>query len=212
MCHPRFVIALFLALLFTACKVDLIRVATAGRDGWQHPERVIEALAIRPGDVVAEIGAGEGYWIPWLSHAVGPTGRVYAVDVEDEPVAALRERVEREQLTNVEVVLAEYDDPLLPDGEIDVAITSLTYHHIEARPAYFAKLRTALSPRGRVAHLDDRADLPRPFRWLLTADHWSDPEQVRTEMRVAGYERVAEFDFLFTQSFQVFEPDPQQEP
>ena len=130
MSHPRFLIAISLALLFAACKIDLIRVATAGRDGWQHPERVIEALAIRPGDFVAEIGAGEGYWIPWLSHAVGPTGRVDAVDVEDEPVAALRERVEREQLTNVEVVLAEYDDPLLPDGEIDVAIPSLTYHHI----------------------------------------------------------------------------------
>ena len=212
MSHPRFAIAFFLALLFTGCKIDLMRVATAGRDGWQHPERVIEALAIRPGDVVAEIGAGEGYWIPWLSRAVGPTGRVYAVDVEDEPIAALRERVEREQLANVEIVHAKYDDPLLPDGEIDLAITSLTYHYIEARPAYFAKLRTDLSPRGRVAHLDDRADLPRPVRWLLTADHWSDPEQIRTEMRVAGYERAAEFDFLFTQSFQVFEPNPQQEP
>ena len=191
-----------------ACKVDPLRVATSGRDGWQHPERVIEALDLRPGDQVAEIGAGSGYWVPWLSQAVGPTGRVYAVEVEDEPIADLRALVEREGLDNVVVVYAEYQDPHLPDGDIDLAITSLTYHHIEDRPAYFAGLRGDLSVRGRVAHLDDRHDVSAPARWLMTDGHWSDSAAIRDEMAEAGYRYVEQFDFLQTQSFQIFAPDP----
>ena len=200
-------LALSLCGTLAACKVDLLRVATSGRDGWQHPERVIEALAIQPGDSVAEIGAGGGYWIPWLSRAVGSEGRVYAVEVEAEPIAELRALIESQGLANVEVVYGEYADPLLPDGSIDLATTSLTYHHIEDRPSYFARLRSDLSSRGRVAHLDDREDLPRAIRWLETEGHWSQPQQIREEMAEAGYRPVAEFDFLFTQSFQIFAPD-----
>jgi predicted methyltransferase len=208
---PRLV-ATLLALLpiagcTTASKLDLPRVLTAGRDGWQHPERVVEALELAPGERVAEIGAGSGYWLPWLSEAVGPDGRVFAVEVEPALVEARRERVAREQLDNVEVILGRYEDPLLPDGEVDVAMTSLTYHHIEERPAYFARLRDDLSPRGRVAHLDGRDDLPIPFRWLASRGHSTDPEAMRAEMQEAGYRRVSLFDFLPMETVSVFVPD-----
>ena len=202
----RLLSILLLAVSFLGCKVDILRVATSGRDGWQHPQRVIAALEIREGDRVAEIGAGSGYWIPWLSRAVGPTGRVYAEDVDAEPLEQLQALVEREGIDNVEIVLGEYRDPLLPNGEIDLVITSLTYHHIEDRSTFFTLLREDLSDRGRVAHLDDRHDMGVPFVWLQTEGHWSDPESIRTEMAEAGYERVADFDFLFSQSFQVFAP------
>jgi len=205
--------ALSLALLlvfangcYTASRLDLARIVTSGRDGWQHPEQVISALGLAPGDEVAEIGAGSGYWLPWLSKAVGPEGRVYAVEVDDELVAALEARVADEDLTNVVVVRGAFEDPKLPDGQVDLAMTCLTYHHIEERPAYFRNLRADLSDRGRVAHLDDRHDVPPPFRWLQTSGHWSDPASVRTEMADAGYEHVAEFEFLPLQSFQIFAP------
>ena len=88
---------LTLALTSVGCsgtsKIDLGAILTSGRDGWQHPERVVESLDIRPGDSVAEIGAGSGYWLAWLSEAVGPDGRVYAVEVDPELVRALEERV-----------------------------------------------------------------------------------------------------------------------
>ena len=94
------------ALVLTACagmsKVDLWGVLTSGRDGWQHPERVVEALQLRPGDRVADIGAGDGYFLPWLSEAVGPDGRVYAVEVDDERVEELRAMADEHQLANVE--------------------------------------------------------------------------------------------------------------
>ena len=86
-------------------------------------------------------------------------------------------------------------------------MTCLAYHHIEERSAYFANLRVALSPGGRVAHLDDRHDVPIPLRWLQGDGHWSDPEALRAEMREAGYERTMEFDYLPMQSFQVFAPE-----
>jgi ubiquinone/menaquinone biosynthesis C-methylase UbiE len=187
-------------------RVDFTDLASSGRDGWQRPEQVVAALALAPGDHVAEIGAGDGYWLPWLSEAVGQTGRVYAVEVEGDLVAALEKRVAEEGLGNVTVVLGGYDDPALPDGAIDLAFTCLTYHHIEGRPDYFRRLRLDLSERGRVAHLDDRPDAPPPFRWFQNEGHWSDPEAVRREMAEAGYRRLAEHDFLPVQSFQIFAP------
>lgn len=208
-------IRLFLAPLFlslcvgcsTWSRIDCAGLITSGRDGWQHPERVVEVLALAPGDRVAEIGAGDGYWLSWLSDAVGPTGRVYAVEVDDEKVQALEKRVAEDGLANVVVVRGEFDDPRLPDGGIDLAMTVLTYHHIEGRPAYFRALRRDLSARGRVAHLDDRPDVSAPFRWFQSEGHWSDPEGVRDEMAEADYRLVATYDFLPLQSFQVFAPN-----
>jgi ubiquinone/menaquinone biosynthesis C-methylase UbiE len=199
-----------LASLLSACgslsKLDLTRLVTDGRDGWQRPEAVIAALQIQPGDAVAEIGAGTGYWIGRLSEAVGPTGTVFAVEVDDDLVERLREKAEQDGLTNVEVVRGEYADPRLPDGAVDLAITSQTYHHIEDRVHYFERLKQDLSARGRVAHLDDRDDLPRPLRWLPSEGHWTNAEAMQQEMRHAGYVRTEAFDFLLMQSFQVFEP------
>jgi len=189
-------------------KVDIGRVLTSGRDGWQYPERVIASLEIEPGDRVAEIGAGSGYWLPWLSEAVGREGRVYAVEVEADLVRDLEALVADHDLRNVEVVLGDYDDPRLPDGGIDLVITVLTYHHLEARSDYFRRLRVDLRPGGRVAHLDDRPDAEAPLSWFQSDGHWSDPSAIVEEMTDAGYRKRAEFDFLPVQSFQIFGLDP----
>jgi hypothetical protein len=106
----------------------------------------------------------------------------------------------------VTVVRGAFEDPMLPDGEIDLAMTSLTYHHIEGQTNYFRKLRTDLSAKGRVAHLDDQPDAPIPFRWFQADGHWTEPTRIEEEMTEAGYTRTASFDFLPVQSFQVFAP------
>jgi len=200
----------FLLFILPACsslqKVSLGRVVTSGRDGWQHPERVIQALRIEPGDAVAEIGAGSGYWLPWLSEAVGPDGRVYAVEVDDDKVSALNQLVREEGFLNVEVIRGEFADPMLPDGEIDLAMTCLTYHHIEDREVYFEKLRRDLGPGGRVAHLDDTGEVPIPLIWLASKGHWTKPADMKREMESAGYVQAESFDFLL-QGFQIFTPD-----
>lgn len=200
-----------LALTTAGCsglaQIDVARVLTSGRDGWQYPERVIEALEIAPGDRVAEIGAGSGYWLPWLSEAVGSEGRVYAIEVESKLVEDLESFIAENELHNVEAILGAYDDPRLPDESIDLAITVLTYHHIEERIDYFDRLRRDLRAGGRVAHLDDRPDAEPPISWFQSNGHWTDPATVVEEMAGAGYRRLWVFDFLPAQSFQIFAPE-----
>lgn len=202
-------LALPLAGLATGCaplaKVDYAGLITGGRDGWQRPDAVIETLAIGEGDRVAEIGAGDGYWLKRLSEAVGATGRVYAVEVEADKTRKLERFVAEEALDNVVVVLGAYEDPKLPDGKIDLAMTCLTYHHIEDREAYFERLRVDLAPEGRVVHLDDHAEVPLPIRWIQ-GEHVSDPAAIVAEMKAAGYRRTGSWDFLPVMSFQQFEP------
>jgi predicted methyltransferase len=206
----RLVSALVLVLPLAACtgmdEINYWRVLTSGRDGWQHPEKVVASLDIAPSDIVADIGSGDGYFLSWLSRAVGPDGRVYAVEVDEELVRELEERVRKEGLRNVEVLRGAFEDPRLPDGRIDLVFTCNTYHHVDDRPEYFARLRTDLSPHGRVAHLDERHDLKGILRLFQSEGHWIDAEEMRREMEEAGYGRTEGFDFLPTQSFQVFAP------
>ncbi|MGH0029782.1 MAG: class I SAM-dependent methyltransferase [Myxococcota bacterium] len=201
-------LGVLLALGCQGCssKVDVGDLLVSGRDGWQRPAQVVAALEVQPGQRVAEIGAGDGYWLPWLSQAVGAEGVVYAVEVEPEKVAALVERVHRDGLANVRVVHGRYDDPLLPDGQIDLAMTCLTYHHIEERVDYFRRLQADLAPGGRVAHLDDRDDLGVPLRWLPSAGHTTNAAAMDAEMESAGYRRTRRFDLLLVQTFHVYAP------
>ncbi len=173
------------------------------RDHWQQPERVIEVLGIEPGDRVADLGSGSGYFTLRLSKAVGPEGRVYAVDVDEDMNAYLRERVALAGAANVEVVLGRFEDPLLPDGSIDLVLTVDTYHHIDDRPAYFRKLQRDLAPGGRVAVID----FDGRKGWFVRLLGHSTPRDVLVrEMREAGYEISEEHDFIDRQSFVIFEP------
>ena len=185
-------------------KLDL---TTLGRDSWQRPADVVDALELQPGDRVADLGAGEGYFVPHLTEAVGADGRVYAVDVDEEVVGELAERFPADS-TNVEVVLAKFEDPMLPDGSLDLILIVNTYHHIEDRPAYFRRLRRDLRPGGRVAVIDPNEDLGGILALTLDKGHKSSAPVVEEEMRKAGYRVEARHDFLPVQFFRVFAPDP----
>jgi ubiquinone/menaquinone biosynthesis C-methylase UbiE len=172
-----------------------------GRDGWQQPEQVVEALSLEPGDRVADLGAGGGYFTFRLADAVGAKGRVYAVDVDEGMIDHLREQAEKEDRGNVAVVLAEYDDPLLPEAGVDLIFTCNTYHHIEDRTAYFARAKRSLAAEGRVAIVEYK-----PRGWFQKIfPHATSAEAIRTEMEAAGYRLAREHDFLERQHFMVFE-------
>jgi ubiquinone/menaquinone biosynthesis C-methylase UbiE len=130
------------------------------RREWQKPIEVLETLGIIEGSVVADIGAGTGYFTGLLSIQVGEGGRVYAVDIDQAMLdhIATRHDVAPDR---VEYVLARPDDPRLPAGEIDLIVLVNTWHHIPKRPKYLQKLAAALSPAGRVAIIDFHAgELP----------------------------------------------------
>jgi len=175
----------------------------AGRDDWQQPDDVVAALGIQPGSQVADLGSGSGYFTLHLARAVGPEGRVYAVDVDEEMNEYLRERLADEGVENVEVVLGEYADPKLPDGEIDLVFTSNTYHHIEERPDYFRNLKRDLAPGGRVAVIEFDGSKGLFVRLM---GHSTGKQLILSEMQQAGYSVSEDLSLLERQSFIVFAP------
>ncbi len=165
------------------------------RDQWQKPHEVIQALDFRPGESVADIGAGTGYFSRrFARHAA----KVYAVDID----ASLLERARKNAPPNVEFILAAPDDPKLPERSVDTIFFCNVLHHIENRPAYYAKLKRALKPGGRIVNIDFHK---RPLPVGPPVDHKLSEEQVVEEFQAAGFELNRSFDFLPYQYFLVFE-------
>jgi ubiquinone/menaquinone biosynthesis C-methylase UbiE len=166
-----------------------------GRDAWQLPHDVIMALDCKPNEVVADIGAGTGYFSRRIArHAA----KVYAVDID----AKLLEMAKKNSPANVETVLAAPDDPKLPDGAVDTIFFCDVLHHIENRPAYYRKLARALKPGGRIVDIDFHKDKPTPFGppevMRISA------ESVVSELAAAGFRQTKSFDILPYQYFLVF--------
>lgn len=170
------------------------------RDAWQMPERVIAALQLHPGALVADLGAGTGYFSVRLAKAV-PQGTVYAVDIEQAMLGHIAKRASAAGLTNIVTVAAAERSPALP-APVDVLLVVDTYHHLPDRVAYFRDVQKWLKPGGRVAIVDFRKDSPEgpPPQFRFEA------EQIVAEMEAAGYEVGARHDFLPRQHFFVFTP------
>jgi ubiquinone/menaquinone biosynthesis C-methylase UbiE len=165
------------------------------RDAWQKPDQVLAALNLKRGDVVADVGAGTGYFTVRLArHASTP--KVYAADIEPEMVAYLRQRVEKESLRNVTAVRASSTSPNLPEP-VDCVLVVNTYHHIAQREEYFRRLGGSLKPGGRLAIIDFKKGAPGgpPDQFRFT------PEEIKAELARAGFEPVAQPDFLPRQTF-----------
>lgn len=199
----RTTLFLTLVTVMSGCSgITRLDFTSWGRGVWQRPEDVVRALALPSGARVADIGAGEGYFVPYLSDAVGSDGQVYAVEVETELVSTLERRFA--DASNVEVVLGRFDDPLLPEGEIDLILIVNTYHHIEDREVYFRKLRGDLAPGGRVAVIEPDAELTGILGLFVEEGHANRSSDVEREMRAAGYRRLQSLDLLPLQMFEIF--------
>ena len=199
--YRRLTLALLAALLAGCATLKQCAYEGFNRDKWQQPDRIIQSLDIRPGQTVADIGSGSGYFALHLARAVGPAGEVYAVDTDENINQGLKIRAKKEQAKNIHVVLGRNDDPLLPVA-VDLIFTSNTYHHIENRVSYFAGLRKYLKPDGRLAIIDfdDRAGFE------AFVGHAKPAESIKAEMERAGYRLQRQFDYLDRQSFMMFTP------
>lgn len=193
---------LFVLPLSFGCTAEMKARAYAGddRDGWQQPQRVIEELGIATGQSIADVGSGGGYFTFRLSEAVGYTGRVYAVDVDAEMNERLERLAEERGANNVVVVLAEYDDPKIPEL-VDLIFTSNTYHHIEERVAYFQRAAGYLKPNGRLAVLEyKKHGFLKRFLGHATED-----DIIVSELEQAGYTLSKKLEFIEQQSFLIFD-------
>ncbi len=152
------------------------------RDAWQKPTEVVAAMNIAPGMTVADIGAGTGYFEPYLSKAAGPTGKVLALDIEPDMVRYLRERAAKEKLGNVTAQQVTPGDTGLAPGSVDRILIADTWHHIPDRTAYAQKLKPALKPGGLVIIVDFTLEATKG----PPKEHRLAPEKVIAELDAGG--------------------------
>lgn len=166
-----------------------------GRDEWQKPHAVIEALALKPDEVIADIGAGSGYFSRrFARHA----GKVYAVDIDEALLAIVR----KDAPANLLTILAAPDDPRLPEKSVDTIFFCDVLHHIGNRAAYLPKLLKALKPGGRVVNIDfykKPLAIGPPVEMKLSED------EVIAEFKAAGFHLAKRLDLLPYQYFLIFE-------
>jgi len=181
----------------------IARQLAPDRARWQRPDAVVRALAVRRGQVVADVGAGPGYFTLRLARKVGASGHVYAVDAEPMVLEALRKRLTAAGARNVTPVLGGGDDPLLPAATCELALIVDTYHHFDHGPAFLRRVTRALRPGGRLVNIDFEA---RETPVGPPLEHRVSRERFLRDARRAGLEVVAEHRFLPYQYFLVLAP------
>jgi ubiquinone/menaquinone biosynthesis C-methylase UbiE len=173
------------------------------RAAWQKPDQVLDALGLTAGQTVCDIGAGPGYFTLRAAKRVGPSGRVFAVDVEPRILDALRSRVDKAGLRNVTPVLALAADPLLPPRTCDLVLVVDAYHHFPDRPSYLARLVTLLRPGGHLANVDWHK---QPSSFGPPLEHRIAREAFLADADKAGLRVISEPKFLPYQYFLVLAP------
>lgn len=178
------------------------------REERESEERVsvaVRALGVREGEVVADVGAGTGYYTIRLADRVGSTGKVYATDIQPEMLSLLRSRLERRKLTNVETVLGTVDDPKLPSNALDMILMVDVYHELSEPQVMLRKLKAALKPTGRLVLLEFRKEDPNvPIR----PEHKMSVAEARAELEAEGYVFDQVLNDLPWQHILVFRPAP----
>lgn len=171
------------------------------RDAWQMPGEIMDALGIGDGSVVADLGAGGGWFTVRLARRVGPNGLVYAEDVQRQMVDAIDRRVAREGLRNVITVLGEDDDPRLPPDALDAVLMVDAYHEVQNRVPLLANVRASLKPNGRLGIVDFKREGGGPGPPM---EERVDPATVVADAEAAGLRLLAHERFLPYQYLLVF--------
>jgi ubiquinone/menaquinone biosynthesis C-methylase UbiE len=154
------------------------------REREEAPSKAVELLKLRSGAFVADVGAGSGYVTERLARAVGPSGRVFAVDIQPEMIARIEARVKAEGLTNVTTVLAQPDDPMLGEGSVDLELMVDVYHELAHPQVVLRHLRRALRPEGRLVLVEYRKEDPSiPIR----EEHKMTVADAKAELEAEGF-------------------------
>lgn len=175
--HQKFLLIL---LFSTLCLVTLR--ADDIRDKWHQPEKVMDLAGVRPGMNIGEVGAGHGYFTFKLSQRVGESGKIYANDISRSALKYLRDRCKREGVTNIETILGEVEDPLLPK-DLDMAFIVNAFHDLARPVELLNNLSLSLKPEALVVILDRD---PTKFRY--DTDHFLTREEVLEKIEESVFE------------------------
>lgn len=156
----------------------------AEREAEEQPDRALELIGIKPGMIVADVGAGSGYMSVRLARRVGQAGKVYANDLQATMLKLLQEKVRREKLTNIEFVQGTATDTRLPPGAIDLALLVDVYHEFWYPQEMLQSIRRSLKPNGQLVLLEYRKEDPN---LQILPDHKMSVAEVRTELEAEGF-------------------------
>lgn len=176
------------------------------RDDLERPDITLDLLGLKDGDLVADIGCGNGYYTLRLAERIAPHGHVFAIDVQQGMLDQLEARMQEAGIRNVYPILGAFEDPYLPTGKIDWMLLVDVYHEFSDPQAMLARMREALAPDGKVALLEYRAEQdPATISFPIPPDHKMSVNQVLSEWEPAGFRLVERVEVLPAQHIFIFE-------
>jgi SAM-dependent methyltransferase len=211
--YRRILAILAIGTVVVICTAPLVVIPSspcyALEDEWekdwnrrQPPGKIMDAVGIKSGMVVAEIGAGKGRYAVQVAGRVGPNGKVYAEDIDAEALEYVETRCKRDGIKNIETILGEVTDAKLPAGSCDFIYCINTYHHIEKPVPLLRNVIPALKPEGRLVVIEHS---PEKARELGFEGHFTPPDSVLASAAAAGYELVDRHSFLELDEIYVFQ-------
>lgn len=185
---------LIITLLITAYSQGQYRESDwAYRDEWMDVERIFKLAGVTLGDTVADLGCHEGYLSIRLARAVGDSGKVYAVDVRKDRLETLEDNATDRDISNIHTILGDYDNPHLPQGQLDVVIVMDTYHEIKSYMTVLGHLKKALKPGGRILILEKLKKHARnKSREEQVISHTLSSKYVKQELTESGFTIITE--------------------
>lgn len=191
------VIALCLIIIFS-----WVCIAQSSRDAEVQPERLMDAIGVKPGMVIGEAGAGEGYFTFKLSRRVGETGKVYANDIVQRVLNVIDRRCEREGITNITTILGKVEDPLFPEGELDMVFMIAAFHDFEKKVEWLNNVKSCLKPGGTLVIVEmDPDKRGRGHSHLMTK------EEILETVKKSGFKLDRIETFLSNHNIYIYKLD-----
>jgi len=167
-----------------------------------RPEEILQALSLKPGQSIADIGSGGGYFTLRFAEAVGGSGLVYAVDTNQEFLDYIAKNARNRGIANIKIVPASSIHSMIPGGSLNVIFLRNVYHHLKNRAEYFRRMSRLLKPEGRIAVIE--YDGRGGFSFHKIFGHYVPQKKIAEEMREAGFKAEKTLDFLPEQSYTIF--------
>jgi ubiquinone/menaquinone biosynthesis C-methylase UbiE len=178
---------LFLAPLFF---INFLQF-DSNRDLWQQPEKIMDTIGVKPGMVIGEPGAGEGYFTFKLSQRVGKAGKIYANDIEKKKLEKIRETGEEKGIKNITTILGEQNDPLFPCDQLDMVVMVYVFHHLKNPVAYLKNIKPSLKDGANVIIIERD-----PKKYEDNYNHFMNNEDILEKIKKAEYTGIKIATFL----------------
>jgi ubiquinone/menaquinone biosynthesis C-methylase UbiE len=172
------------------------------RDTWQQPEKVMDLIGVKPGMVIGIAGAGRGYFTFKMAPRVGPTGHIFANEINEKKLNYIKKKYRREKIQNITPIRGLVEDPLFPQGKMDMVFMCYVFHHLEKPVEFMINIKPSLKPNANVVILEQDPSKTGSFHFLET-------EVIKKKIKAAGYKIVRIETFLSKDNIFICRPENQ---